>query len=108
VQNIPSIPDDIKQIFKTAYEMSQKSVMMLAADRGQFVCQSQSLNIHMKAPKIADLVNVIRLGVKLQLKTISYYVRRYAAQKPEKFGLVDNKQADVCTRDNPNCESCGI
>jgi len=47
IQNIPNIPDDVKAIYKTVSEISQKKVLDLAADRGAFICQSQSLNVHL-------------------------------------------------------------
>ena len=56
IQNIPNIPDDIKKIYKTVWEISQKKVIDLAADRGAFICQSQSLNVHLKNPTLGQLV----------------------------------------------------
>ena len=56
VQNIPTIPDDIKAVYKTVWEISQKKVLDLAADRGAFICQSQSLNVHLQSPSIGQLV----------------------------------------------------
>ncbi|CAB4067385.1 RRM1 [Lepeophtheirus salmonis] len=50
VQNIPQIPDDIKKLYKTVWEISQKTVLQMAADRGAFIDQSQSLNIHIAQP----------------------------------------------------------
>lgn len=56
VQTIPEIPDDVKAIYKTVWEISQKKVLDLAADRGAFICQSQSLNVHLAAPTKNQLV----------------------------------------------------
>ena len=56
VQNIPHIPDDIKAIYKTVWEISQKKILDLAADRGAFICQSQSLNVHLASPTMTQLV----------------------------------------------------
>ncbi|KAJ4468011.1 ribonucleotide reductase [Lentinula lateritia] len=54
VQNIPAIPDNIKSIYKTVWEISQKKVLDLAADRGAFICQSQSLNVHLASPTMGQ------------------------------------------------------
>ena len=56
VQNIPGIPDDVKAIYKTVWEISQKKILDMAADRGAFICQSQSLNVHLQAPTMGQLV----------------------------------------------------
>lgn len=56
VQHIPNIPTDIKAIYKTVWEISQKKILELAADRGAFICQSQSLNVHMQSPTVGQLV----------------------------------------------------
>ncbi|KAL6302007.1 ribonucleotide reductase [Sparassis latifolia] len=81
VQNIPSIPDDIKAIYKTVWEISQKKVLDLAADRGAFICQSQSLNVHLQSPTSGQLTSMHFYGWKKGLKTGMYYLRtRPAAQ----------------------------
>ena len=56
IQKIPGIPDEVKAIYKTVWEISQKKVIDLAADRGAFICQSQSLNIHLQNPSVGQLV----------------------------------------------------
>ena len=81
VQNIPNIPDDIKAIYKTVWEISQKKVLDLAADRGAFICQSQSLNVHLQSPTLGQLTSMHFYGWKKGLKTGMYYLRtRPAAQ----------------------------
>jgi len=81
VASIPSIPDDIKAIYKTVWEISQKKVIDMAADRGAFVCQSQSLNIHLQSPTMGQLTSMHFYGWKKGLKTGMYYLRtRPAAQ----------------------------
>ncbi|KAF9262956.1 hypothetical protein L218DRAFT_959774 [Marasmius fiardii PR-910] len=81
VQNIPNIPDHIKAIYKTVWEISQKKVLDLAADRGAFICQSQSLNVHLSAPTMGQLTSMHFYGWKKGLKTGMYYLRtRPAAQ----------------------------
>ncbi|TFK17073.1 hypothetical protein FA15DRAFT_676325 [Coprinopsis marcescibilis] len=81
VQNIPTIPADVKAIYKTVWEISQKKVIDLAADRGAFICQSQSLNVHLSSPTIGQLTSMHFYGWKKGLKTGMYYLRtRPAAQ----------------------------
>ena len=81
IQNIDGIPDDVKAIYKTVWEISQKKVIDMAADRGAFVCQSQSLNIHLQSPTMGQLTSMHFYGWKKGLKTGMYYLRtRPAAQ----------------------------
>ncbi|KLO14804.1 hypothetical protein SCHPADRAFT_850470 [Schizopora paradoxa] len=81
VQNVQGIPDDIKAIYKTVWEISQKKILDMAADRGAFICQSQSLNVHLAAPTTGQLTSMHFYGWKKGLKTGMYYLRtRPAAQ----------------------------
>jgi ribonucleoside-diphosphate reductase subunit M1 len=81
IQSISGVPDDIKAIYKTVWEISQKKVLDLAADRGAFICQSQSLNIHLQSPTNGQLTSMHFYGWKKGLKTGMYYLRtRPAAQ----------------------------
>ncbi|KAH8104654.1 ribonucleotide reductase [Cristinia sonorae] len=75
IQNIQQIPDDIKAIYKTVWEISQKKVLDLAADRGAFICQSQSLNVHLSSPTMGQLTSMHFYGWKKGLKTGMYYLR---------------------------------
>jgi len=75
IQNIPSIPADLKAIYKTVWEISQKAVIDLSADRGAFIDQSQSLNIHLANPSFSQLTSMHFYGWKRGLKTGSYYLR---------------------------------
>lgn len=90
VQNIPSIPDDIKAIYKTVWEISQKRVLDLAADRGAFICQSQSLNVHLQSPTMGQLTSMHFYGWKRGLKTGMYYLRTRPAAQAIQF-TVDAK-----------------
>jgi len=81
VQNIPGIPDNVKAIYKTVWEISQKKVINLTMDHGAFICQSQSMNIHLQAPTLGQLTSMHFYGWKKGLKTGMYYLRtRPAAQ----------------------------
>ena len=80
VQNIPGIPDNVKAIYKTLREISQKKVIDLAADCGAFICQSRSMNIHLQAPTLEQLASMHFYGWKKGLKTGMYLRTRPAAQ----------------------------
>lgn len=75
VQKVASIPASIKDLYKTVWEIKQKAVIDQAADRGAFICQSQSLNIHMAEPTTARLTSMHFYAWKRGLKTGMYYLR---------------------------------
>jgi ribonucleoside-diphosphate reductase alpha subunit len=75
VQNVASIPKDLKDLYKTVWEIKQKVILDLAADRGAFICQSQSLNIHMADPSVGRLTSMHFYAWKKGLKTGMYYLR---------------------------------
>ncbi|KAF4906668.1 Ribonucleoside-diphosphate reductase large chain [Colletotrichum viniferum] len=85
VQNIPNIPAEVKALYKTVWEISQRTVVQMAADRGAFIDQSQSLNIHMKDPTMGKITSMHFAGWKLGLKTGMYYLRTQAAAAPIQF-----------------------
>ncbi len=75
IQRIASIPKDIKELYKTVWEIKQKTIIDQASDRGAFICQSQSLNIHMAEPTTAKLTSMHFYAWKKGLKTGMYYLR---------------------------------
>ena len=85
IQNIPNIPADIKALYKTVWEISQRTIVQMAADRGAFIDQSQSMNIHMKDPSMGKITSMHFAGWKLGLKTGMYYLRTMAASAPIQF-----------------------
>ncbi|KAF8221134.1 ribonucleotide reductase alpha subunit [Tricholoma matsutake] len=87
IQNIPTIPDDVKAIYKTVWEISQKKIIDLSADRGAFICQSQSLNIHLQAPTLGQLTSMHFYGWKKGLKTGMYYLRTRPAAQAIQFTI---------------------
>ncbi|CED83798.1 ribonucleotide reductase alpha subunit [Phaffia rhodozyma] len=87
VQNIAQIPDEFKAIYKTVWEISQKKVIEMAADRGAFVDQSQSLNIHLTNPTFGQLTSMHFYGWKKGLKTGMYYLRTRPAAQAIQFTL---------------------
>ncbi|GAA5945253.1 hypothetical protein JCM3775_001899 [Rhodotorula graminis] len=93
IQNVPGIPDELKRIYKTVWEISQKTVIDLAADRGAFIDQSQSLNVHLSSPTMAQLTSMHFYGWKKGLKTGMYYLRTRAAVGAIKF-TVDQATLD--------------
>lgn len=122
VQDIREIPQHIKDLYKTVWEIKQKTIIDMAADRGAFICQSQSLNIHIQDPNFGKLTSMHFYAWKKGLKTGMYYLRTKAAADAIKFTV--EKQADValepvvayeqkandmiCSLDNPEgCEACG-
>jgi ribonucleoside-diphosphate reductase subunit M1 len=95
IQNIPTIPADIKAIYKTVWEISQKKVLDLAADRGAFICQSQSLNVHLQAPTLGQLTSMHFYGWKKGLKTGMYYLRTRPAAQAIQFTLDQSVLAEA-------------
>ncbi len=87
VQGIDEIPDDLKALYKTVYELSQKVIINQAADRGAFVCQSQSMNLFVEEPNFSKLSSMHFYAWKKGLKTGMYYLRSKAAVDPIKFTL---------------------
>merc|ERR1719232_1715678 len=85
VQNIPEIPDTIKEIYKTVWEYKQKDLIDMAAERGPFIDQSQSFNVHMVNVSAAKLTSMHFYGWKKGLKTGMYYLRSQAAADAIKF-----------------------
>ncbi len=87
IQNIPSIPAELKSIYKTVWEISQKAVIDLSADRGAFIDQSQSLNIHLANPSFSQLTSMHFYGWKRGLKTGSYYLRTKPSAQAIQFTI---------------------
>uniref|UniRef100_A0A8D1ZCU2 Ribonucleoside-diphosphate reductase n=1 Tax=Sus scrofa TaxID=9823 RepID=A0A8D1ZCU2_PIG len=94
IQSIPEIPDDLKQLYKTVWEISQKTVLKMAAERGAFIDQSQSLNIHIAEPNYGKLTSMHFYGWKQGLKTGMYYLRTRPAANPIQFTLNKEKLKD--------------
>ena len=124
IQDIDRIPDDLKAIYRTAWEIPMKSLIEMAADRGAFIDQSQSLNLFMESPTIGKLSSMYMYAWKAGLKT-TYYLRSRPATKinkattggsggptgggqsaPEKKMFTD-EEAIACSLENPEaCEAC--
>lgn len=85
IQGIDQIPEDIQQLYKTSWEIKQKTLIDMAAARGAFICQSQSLNLFMADPNYAKLTSMHFYGWKKGLKTGMYYLRTRAPVMAQKF-----------------------
>jgi len=96
IQNIVEIPSEIRELYKTAWEIPQKTLINLAADRAPFICQSQSLNLFLAEPTYAKISSMHMYAWKSGLKTGCYYLRTKAAATAQKF-TVEPVQ---------NCQSC--
>ena len=94
VQNISLIPKDIKALYKTVWEISQKTVLKQAADRGAFIDQSQSLNVHIADPNFGKMSSMHFYGWKLGLKTGMYYLRTKPAAQAIQFTVDKSKIAN--------------
>ena len=120
IQNIVEIPDDIKALYKTVWEISQRVVIDMAAARGPFVCQSQSMNLYIKDANTAKVTSALFYAWEKGLKTLVYYLRSNAARETTKFTVskeIENQVNEIakeelidgvsCSLDNPEtCESC--
>jgi ribonucleoside-diphosphate reductase alpha chain len=93
IQGIPEIPSDIKELYKTVWEMKQRSLLDQAADRAPYICQSQSLNLFIETPDYKKLTSMHFYAWKKGLKTGIYYLRTQAAAQAEKFTVA--KQAEA-------------
>jgi ribonucleoside-diphosphate reductase alpha chain len=124
IQNISNIPVNIKELYKTVWEIKQKTIIDMSADRGAYICQSQSLNLHVQNPNFGKLTSMHFHAWKRGLKTGMYYLRTKAAVDAIKFtvekqaaetlqpvynnNLEQNMNDMACSLDNPDaCEACG-
>lgn len=111
VQQIDEIPQDLKNIYRTIWEIPQKSIIDMSADRGVYIDQSQSLNIFMENPTLAKLSSMHMYGWKKGLKTGMYYLRTRAKAKAQQVTVPvaqpTKEQVLACSLANPEgCEMC--
>ena len=106
VQNIPEIDDEMKGIYKTAWEIKQRNIIDMSADRGQYICQTQSLNIFMEEPDFQKLSSMHFYGHSKGLKTGSYYLRTRPKAKTQQFTIDPEfaKKKRRCVEEN--ADSC--
>ena len=99
VQHIQGLPQDLKDRYKTVWEISQKAIIDMAADRGAFICQSQSLNLFVENATMGKLSSMHFYAWQKGLKTGMYYLRSKAAVDPIKFTLSDKHQRKYVRKD---------
>ena len=137
IQEFPDIPQELKDLYKTVWELSQKVIIDMAADRGAYICQSQSMNLFVENPNFGKLSSMHFYAWQKGLKTGMYYLRSKAATDPIKFtvnqkaqqavvaggssnssiavaeggSVIENDLGDtegqVCNLDDPDCLMCG-
>lgn len=116
IQGIAEIPESLRLVYRTAWELPMRSLIDMAADRGAFIDQSQSLNLFIESPNIGQLSSMYMYAWKKGLKT-SYYLRSRPATRIAKTTVsspakaaIDQTQANaavVCSLENPeSCEAC--
>ena len=111
VQKIKEIPNEMKSLYKTAWELKQKVLVDLAADRGRFIDQSQSLNVFMENPTHALLTKYHIYSWKKGLKTGSYYIRSKPASNSQQFTIDPKKRDQIMNeemegKDTGECLMC--
>ena len=134
IQHIQEIPEDIRDIYKTVWEIGNKPLIDMAATRGKYICQSQSLNLFMDKPNFQKLSSMHFYAWRKGLKTGIYYLRTKPVAQAQQFTIEPEKrdkentgvsigdnlensdnltsskvqpQILACSRDNPDCEACG-
>uniref|UniRef100_A0A7S1PJ63 Ribonucleoside-diphosphate reductase n=1 Tax=Percolomonas cosmopolitus TaxID=63605 RepID=A0A7S1PJ63_9EUKA len=100
VQNIEGIPDDLKALYRTNWEIKQRAILDMAADRGIFIDQSQSLNVFIKEPSLARMTSMHFYGWKKGLKTGMYYLRSRPASNPIQFTVESQAQGTTVDEDS--------
>jgi ribonucleotide reductase alpha subunit len=108
IQDIEQIPLQIRNRYKTVWELSQKVIIDLAADRAPFIDQTQSMNIFVERPTYAKLSSMHMYGWKQGLKTGSYYIRSKPARDAVKFTVAssNNKKSKNELKNDEGCLMC--
>ena len=107
IQHIEGIPEHVKQKFKTVWEIPMRHVIDMAADRGAFICQSQSMNLWVEDPTFPVLTSMHFYSWQKGLKTGMYYLRRKPKHQPQQFTIVPKqKGSNAGTEGDDNGEGC--
>jgi ribonucleoside-diphosphate reductase alpha chain len=106
VQNIEGIPLEIREKYKTVWELPMRSIIDMAADRGAFVCQSQSLNLWLEDPNYSNLTSMHFHSWSKGLKTGMYYLRRRARHQAQQFTIEPEKKQTNIAEEDEVCEMC--
>jgi ribonucleoside-diphosphate reductase alpha chain len=118
VQSIPSVPDNIKRRYRTVWEMSMKPIIDMAADRGAYICQSQSMNLFIADPTVGKVNSMHFYAWESGLKTGMYYLRSKPAAMAKSITIeskAENNEPEptpeeiiACSLENPEaCDMCG-
>ena len=121
VQNIDTIPENIKSLYKTVWEIKQRHIIDMASQRGAYICQSQSMNVFIAQPNYKNLSSMHFYGWKKGLKTGMYYLRTRPVVKADQVSIMKKKKSNskvdvnttqntpvlACSIDNPDCLACG-
>jgi len=102
VSNLTFLPQNIRDKYKTVWEIKQKSLIDLSADRAPYICQTQSLNLFFEEPKVSTLGSALIYGWKKGLKTGSYYIRSRPKVQAQQF-TIDPR---IKVQEYEVCESC--
>ena len=108
IQHLTNLPKHILDKYKTVWEMSMKNIIDYSADRGAFICQSQSLNLWMKDPAYDKLTSMHVYAWKKGLKTGMYYLRTKAKAAPQQFTIEPDKEKNLSSNveDDDDCLMC--
>ena len=108
IQNIDIIPENIKNLYKTVWETKQKHVIEQAADRGPFICQTQSMNLFFEEPTHTILTSALFYSWKKGLKTGCYYIRTRPKAQAQQFTIEAKKVINVNNNDSnyKECDMC--
>ena len=106
VQYIDGLPDAMKLKYKTVWEMPMRHVIDMAADRGAFICQSQSMNLWVEEPNYNILTSMLFYAWNKGLKTGVYYLRRKAKHQPQQFTVEPEKAGAAVVEEEDICEFC--
>jgi ribonucleoside-diphosphate reductase alpha subunit len=106
IQGLSELPESIKKLYKTVWEISQKVIIDMAAERGRFICQSQSMNLFLAAPTTSQLISMHFYAWKRHLKTGMYYLRTKPASKATMVTLSAEKYGSTNVQVSSSPEEC--
>jgi ribonucleoside-diphosphate reductase alpha chain len=106
VQGVDALPAEVRELFRTAWELPQRALIDIAAARAPYIDQSQSLNLFLSAPSIGKLSSMYRYAWQSGLKT-TYYLRSRPATRIQQATVTTTPEAALCRLENPeSCEAC--
>jgi ribonucleotide reductase alpha subunit len=106
IQHLEFVPDEIKEKYKTVWEMPMRGLIDMSADRGAYVCQSQSLNLWLEDPNYNTLTSMHFYSWSKGLKTGIYYLRRRGKHKAQQFTIEPEKTQHASGYEEEICELC--